>query len=96
MKYNRFGEVQWCNQIFTRGSSEGNNKAFAQWGRNCLLGNYLYLNGGASYYEENGALVYFDIESNSLPHYQQERAIGFFVKYDKTTGAYANHGIMYA
>ena len=96
IKYNPQGEVQWCNQIFTRGSSEGSNRASAVWYRNCLHGSYLYLNGEASYYEENGALVYFDNESNFLPHYQQERAIGFFVKYDRTTGAYVNHGIMHA
>ena len=96
IKYNPQGEVQWCNQIYTRGSSEGSNRASAVWERNCLHGNYLYLNGAASYYEENGALVYFDNESNYLPHYQQERAIGFFVKYDKTTGAFVNSGIMHA
>ena len=45
IKYNPQGEVQWCNQIYTRGSSEGSNRASAVWGRNCLHGNYLYLNG---------------------------------------------------
>jgi len=96
IKYNPQGEVQWCNQIFTQGSSTGNNSAYAEWWRNCLYNNYLYLTGGAAYYEENGALVYFDNETNYLQHYQQEGSIGFFVKYDKSTGAYVNHGIMHA
>ena len=95
IKYNTDSEVQWCNQIYTKGRSTGAPYARATWKDNCNKGNYLYLIGDGAYTPGGQANIYFATESDSLHRYvPHDAGIGFFVKYNKNTGQYILHGIV--
>ena len=96
VKYDISGNVIWCNQLYSRGTQNPNNGfAFGNWFRNNCYDENVYVLGGAAYNNDEAAMIYFDDESNLLQRFQDEITdICFFVKYDKNTGEYVNHGIV--
>ena len=90
VKYDTNGIVQWSNQTFTRGETKFSASA-------ALGGVQVYDEAvvilGLGHYDESG-LIYFDNESNPLQRYQQSTSNQtFFVRYNKQTGNYLNHGV---
>lgn len=95
IKYDTNGRVQWCNQIYTKGNSVETPYARAEWRRNCINDDYVYILGDAAYTPNSYANIYFDTESDSLRRFvPYDSGIGFFVRYDKRTGRYVSHGIV--
>ena len=93
IKYNTNGDILWDNQIYTRGYNY--DYANAVWNGCSYLDNSLYILGTGNYRLSGGALVYFDTEEDSLQRFQGSPSdIGFFVRYNATTGEYVNHGIV--
>ena len=93
IKYDTNGEILWNSQIFTRGDTD--TEASAYWNRCTLCDNSLYITGTGFYKPTGNALIYFDSEDNYLQRFQNALSnIGFFVRYDKLTGQYLNHGII--
>ena len=93
IKYDTNGEILWNNQIFTRGNTDTESSAY--WNRCKLYDNSLYILGTGFYKSSGNALIYFDSEDNYLQRFQNALSnIGFFVRYDKLTGQYLNHGII--
>ena len=96
IKYNTDGNVQWCNQIYTKGN-DASPLPYARvfWNNNCQDNNSLYIYGGGAYTPNSIASIYFDTENDTLqrcvPH---DAGINFFVRYDKQTGEYITHGIV--
>ena len=92
IKYNTNGEICWSNQIHTEKNTETAN-ASAFWNGCAIKDNSLYILGNGYY--TDGALVYFDSLDNYLQRFQSAPSdIAFFVRYDKMTGQYLNHGIV--
>ena len=92
LKYDNLGEFCWSNQIYTKDNS-GIATASAAWNGCIIYNNSLYI-VGTGYYQE-GSLIYFDSEDNYLQRFQPNSSdISFFVRYDKLTGQYLNHGII--
>ena len=95
IKYDTNGRVQWCNQIYTKGNSVETPYARAEWRRNCINDDYIYIIGDAAYTPNSYANIYFDTENDSLRRFVPcDSGIGFFVRYDKRTGRYVSHGIV--
>ena len=96
IKYDTNGNVQWCNQIYTKGDpSASSNYVRAEWKGNCIDEQYLYLLGAGAYTPNSQANIYFDTENDNLQRYIPNlTGIGFFVKYNKHTGQYISHGII--
>ena len=95
IKYDTNGRVQWCNQMYTKGNSIETPYARAEWRRNCINNDYIYILGDAAYTPNSYANIYFDTENDSLRRFvPYDFGIGFFVRYDKRTGRYVSHGIV--
>ncbi|MCR4736683.1 MAG: T9SS type A sorting domain-containing protein [Bacteroidales bacterium] len=95
IKYDTNGRVRWCNQIYTKGNSVETPYARAEWRRNCINDDYIYIIGDAAYTPNSYANIYFDTENDSLRRFVPcDSGIGFFVRYDKRTGRYVSHGIV--
>ena len=96
IKYDTNGNVQWCNQIYTKGDpSASSNYVRAEWKGNCIDEQYLYILGAGAYTPNSQANIYFDTENDNLQRYIPNlTGIGFFVKYNKHTGQYISHGII--
>ena len=93
VKYNINGEVQWSNQIFTRGNDYVS--ARASFAGCCMSDGNIFVLGQGSYKDEGNGLVYFDEESNPLQRYQQSTTNQtFFVRYNAQTGSYLNQGVV--
>ena len=95
LKYDTAGNVLWCNQIYSRKMSENEAGVMVDWFRNCIDDDYLYVLGNGNCWPNSQASIYFDTEDDTLRRYVNELSpIGFFVRYDKSTGRYLSHGIM--
>ena len=107
IKYDTAGNVVWCNQLHTKGYAYDDViSAIGRWKGNSLYDNSIYIAGNGSYNIDDSTLVYFDDESIPLQHYgeinvmhlsmelTETTGIGFFVRYDKNTGAYVSQGIV--
>ena len=96
IKYDTDGNVQWCNQIYTRGNDAGPLPyARVFWNNNCQDNNSLYIYGGGAYTPNSIASIYFDTENDTLQRFvPHDAGIIFFVRYDKQTGEYITHGIV--
>ena len=96
IKYNTDGNVQWCNQIYTKGN-DASPLPYARvfWNNNCQDNNSLYIYGGGAYTPNSTASIYFDTENDTLQRFvPHDAGIIFFVRYDKQTGEYITHGIV--
>lgn len=98
IKYNTDGDILWCNQIYTKGHSD-NSEEFSRgdlYG-NCYYNNALYLTGrGCSVLDENLG-IFFDSTCTMRLHGPQNISktnVGFFVRYDATSGNYINYGVV--
>lgn len=98
IKYNTDGDILWCNQIYTKGHSD-NSEEFSRgdlYG-NCYYNNALYLTGrGCSVLDENVG-IFFDSTCTIRLHGPQNISktnVGFFVRYDATSGNYINYGVV--
>lgn len=94
IKYNNAGNIVWSNQIYTVGDISGPSYSYAEWRGSCIDNDHLYLLGGAGYHSGSSSKIYFDIESNYLQRFDTTGSIGFFAKYDKSTGQYVSQGII--
>ena len=94
IKYNNAGNIVWSNQIYTVGDISGPSYSYAEWRGSCIDNDHLYLLGDAGYYSGSSSNIYFDIESNYLQRFDTTGSIGFFAKYDKSTGQYVSQGII--
>ena len=94
IKYDTTNNIQWCNQIYTKGGVSGSSYCYAEWRGSCIDNDHLYLLGDAGYYSGSSSNIYFDIESNYLQRFDTTGSIGFFAKYDKSTGQYVSQGII--
>ena len=107
LKYDTAGNVVWCNQLHTKGYVYDDvPSAIGRWTGNSLYDNSIYIAGNGSYNIDDSTLVYFDDESIPLQHYgeinsmhlsmelTETTGIGFFVRYDKNTGAYVSQGVV--
>ena len=98
LKYNTDGDIIWCNQIYTKGHPTN----FEQYSHgelygNCYHNNSMYVIGrGCSALDENVG-VFFDSTCTMRLHGPQDidqTNVGFFVRYNATTGCYVNHGVV--
>ena len=98
LKYNSDGDILWCNQIYTKGHPTN----FEQYSHgelygNCYHNNSMYVIGrGCSALDENVG-IFFDSTCTMRLHGPQDidqTNVGFFVRYDATTGNYMNHGVV--
>ena len=94
LKYNTDGDIIWFNQIYTIGDLTGSAYCYAEWRGSCIDDNHLYLLGGAGYYSGASSNIYFDTESNYLQRFEPNGNIGFFAKFDKSSGQYVSQGIV--
>ena len=96
MKCDTDGNVQWCNQIYTKGNDAAPLPyARVIWNKNCQDNHSLYIYGGGAYTPNSTASIYFDTENDTLQRYVPHDASSiFFVRYDKQTGEYITHGIV--
>ncbi len=96
IKYDTDGNVQWCQQIYTKGN-DASPLPYARvfWNNNCQDNNSLYIYGGGAYTPNSTASIYFDTENDTLQRFvPHDAGIIFFVRYDKQTGEYITHGIV--
>ena len=94
IKYNSDGDILWSNQIYTIGDLTGSAYCYAEWRGSCIDDDHLYLLGGAGYYSGASSNIYFDTESNYLQRFEPNGNIGFFAKFDKSSGQYVSQGIV--
>ena len=98
IKYNSDGDILWCNQIYTK----GHPTAFEQFSHgelygNCYQNNSIYIVGrGCSALDENVG-IFFDSTCSIRLYGPQDidmTNVGFFVRYDASSGDYMNHGVV--
>ena len=99
MKYDTDGNVQWCQQMYTKGPGTAAELARATWFASAYNNNALYMSGvGCYHFDIPTCGIYFD-----STHQQQllapqgivglSRNTGFWVRYDAITGEYLSHGV---
>ena len=99
IKYDTDGNVQWCNQMYTKGPGTATELASATWFGSAYNNNALYVSGvGCYHFDIPTCGIYFD-----STHQQQllapqgivglSRNTGFWVRYDAITGEYLSHGV---
>ena len=98
LKYNSDGDILWCNQIYTKGHPTNYQQfSHGEFFGNCYHNNSLYIIGrGCSALDENVG-IFFDSTCTMRLHSPQDidrTNVGFFVRYDATTGCYDNHGVV--
>ena len=98
LKYNSDGDILWSNQIYTK----GHPTAFEQFSHgelygNCYQNNSIYIVGrGCSALDENVG-IFFDSTCSIRLYGPQDidmTNVGFFVRYDASSGDYMNHGVV--
>ena len=96
IKYNTKGEVQWCNQMYTRGDPSDQYLTRVQWWKVSCLDGFLYLPGCGIYHPNGGSGIFFDslMLQPLLGPQNIQTNIGFFVKYNAVTGQYVQHGVV--
>ena len=96
IKYDTSGNVLWCNQIYTKGNPFSSPYAFAELYGNCYHNNSLYLTGRGTYSLDESVGVFFDSSSTIRLQGPQNIVtnIGYFARYDASTGAFSNYGIV--
>ena len=99
IKYDMDGNVQWCNQMYTKGPGTAAELARATWFASAYNNNAIYMSGvGCYHFDIPTCGIYFD-----STHQQQllapqgivglSRNTGFWVRYDAITGEYLSHGV---
>ena len=98
LKYNTDGDILWCNQIYTKGHPTNFEQlSHGELYGNCYHNNSMYVTGrGCSALDENVG-IFFDSTCTIRLHGPQDidrTNVGFFVRYDASTGSYVNHGVV--
>lgn len=98
LKYNSGGDILWCNQIYTKGHPTNPDQiSHGELYGNCYQDGSLYLTGrGCSVLDENVG-IFFDSTCTMRLHGPQNISktnVGFFVRYDATSGNYINYGVV--
>jgi hypothetical protein len=98
IKYDTTNNIQWCNQIYTKGHPTNFEQlSHGELYGNCYHNNSMYVTGrGCSALDENVG-IFFDSTCTIRLHGPQDidrTNVGFFVRYDATTGSYVNHGVV--
>ena len=96
IKYDTNGNVQWCNQMYTKDDPSDQHLIRVQWWKVFYHNNFVYLPGCGTYNPNGNAGIFFDSLMLQPLHGPQniQTNIGFFVKYNAATGEYVNHGVV--
>ncbi len=93
LKYNPMGELLWNNQHHTLVQNGATDIAGVDFWKSTYDGNSIYVLGrcGCS----TGGHIYFDNPQQTLVQYPDSLTnLGFFVRYNATTGEYQSHGVV--
>ena len=96
IKYNTDGDILWCNQIYTKGNPHTSPYAYAELYGNCYHNNSLYITGRGTYSLDESVGIFFDSTYSVRLQGPQNIVtnVGYFVRYDATSGNYMNHGVV--
>jgi|GEM_PF-1094356 len=101
IKYDTDGNVQWCQQMYLKGSGgTATQIVIAKWFGSAYNNNAIYMTGVGSYYYGDTTIgIFFD--STHIQQLQAPQGVpglarntAFFVRYDTETGEYLSHGIV--
>lgn len=101
MKCDTDGNVQWCQQMYLKGSGgTATQIVIAKWFASAYNNEAIYMTGVGSYYYGDTTIgIFFD--STHIQQLQAPQGVpgfarntAFFVRYDTETGEYLSHGIV--